>query len=210
MAKRKIPLKPNSATKYTLKEEEINCLRYYCVFECKKSDAFVAFIHPELAKSKALAKQLSDEFFANKEVLLFINEYRATLDEWYSVTSTPQTYSSDMSEEEFERMKSKAVRKFSIELLKMLENPYGEALDIDELAKVVDKVGLFDVKSEQVEQPRRYLPASCRACRYKAFCEEHCDDLCQYCKYKKYSEENGVYYETEKQLEMPQESGEKE
>jgi hypothetical protein len=84
----------------------------------------------------------------------------------------------------------------------------GEEVDRETIMKMVDRIGWLGDEEVRVEEPRRYLPTSCGGCRYKAFCEEHCDDLCQYCKYKKYGEENGIHYESEKQLEMP--TGEKE
>jgi hypothetical protein len=85
----------------------------------------------------------------------------------------------------------------------------GEDVDRETIMKMVDRIGWLGDEEVQQEQPRRYIPASCySSCRYRAFVEQECDDLCEYCKYKRYGEENGVHYENEKQLEMP--TGEKE
>lgn len=75
-----------------------------------------------------------------------------------------------------------------------------------------DTVKLFLAKSlkdiqmdKSTDPPRRYLPESCANCRYKTFCEEQCEDVCEICKYKEYSNQNGVYYDYKSQLDTDDE-----
>jgi hypothetical protein len=155
--------------------------------------------HPEISGTKNVLKNQSEQFFASSDAKNFIREYNELLDKEDKVEKPKK----EESEEEWELKKQKALRNLAQKGYRLAEELDNENADIEMVVKVFDKLGWLDSEEEVAEQPRRYLPESCSGCRYKAFCEEHCDDLCQYCKYKKYSEDNGVHYENEKQLEMP-------
>lgn len=201
---KKIPKRPNNNKRYTLSQNEINCLNYYCVFQCAKIDAFKAFVSPELVISKFKLKEATEQFFAMSEVKDYIYDYNKTLQELFSETKPVVLEESD---EAWEEKKQQALRNLADKGYRLAENLDAEDADIDLVVKVFDKLGWLDNEEVQVEQPRRYLPETCHSsCRYRAFCEQECEDLCQYCKYKKFGEENGVHYESEKQLEMPQQS----
>lgn len=203
----RIPTKPKINRKYTLTQQEIDCLNYYCVFQCAKTDAFKAFIAPELAISKLKLKQATEQFFAMSEVKDYIFEYTKTLDEFFGKERLEtKDNSRPLSAEE----RNEIVNLFIDDTLKIVLKSIqsGDEINREEFIKLIDRANLLKAEEVQVEQPRRYLPETCHSsCRYRAFCEQECDDLCRYCKYKKFGEENGVHYESEKQLEIPNNEG---
>lgn len=206
--RKRLPTRPDTSTRYTLSEAERYALCVFCVFETTKLDAF-KLAHPEVVGTKNVLKSRCDEFFASSDVVNFMREYRAMLDEADKAQVKSQEPKLQESDEEWENKKQRALRNLAQKGYRLAENLDDEDADIDVVVKLFDKLGWLDNEEVQQEQPRRYLPETCRSsCRYRAFVEQECEDLCQYCKYKKYGEENGVHYESEKQLEMP--TGEKE
>ena len=189
-----IPKEPNKGKYYALSAEEINCLNYYCVFKVAKTTAVKLFLHPDLTQYQL--KQMTNQFFGMRNVLEYIQDYNETLADVFENKQKPEE---DFSEEDFEARKQKAVKK-AVKIVCDMAEKDGSELDIELFLKCLDKVGLLDEKEEQIEQPRRYLPEICSACRYRAFCEEECEDLCQRCKYKTFANEQGVEYTTENQL----------
>lgn len=198
MTRKRLPTRPDTSTRYTLSEAERYALCVFCVFETTKLDAF-KLAHPEVVGTKNVLKSRCDEFFASSDVVNFMREYRAMLDE---VDKGGQVEPKENNEDLSARMQH---TKRNIFLRgEELANSIGATKEELELAiKLLEKSGVFDTDEEVMEQPRRYLPETCSQCRYKVHCEQECEDLCEYCKYKKYGEENGVHYESEKQLEMP-------
>lgn len=75
-----------------------------------------------------------------------------------------------------------------------------DPLHIDALKALVSKATKFLDAEEEQEPPRRYMPETCRTCRYKKFCEQECEDECDKCKYKEYANEHGVVYTPQNQL----------
>jgi arsenate reductase-like glutaredoxin family protein len=204
MAK-KLPKKPKANKQYGLTEEEENCLNYYCAFQCSKVDAVKIFLHPEII-SKLQIKSITDQFFAMDEVQSYIKDYEETLQEFFEEKKKPKA---ELSEKDREARKRKALESIADKVIELAQNLDDEGADPESIIKYVDKLGWLDNEEVKVEQPRRYLPETCHSsCRYRAFCEQECEDLCQYCKYRKYAEENGVHYDNEKQLDMPLDSGE--
>lgn len=203
MTRKRLPTRPDTSTRYTLSEAERYALCVFCVFETTKLDAF-KLAHPEVVGTKNVLKSRCDEFFASSDVVNFMREYRAMLDEADKAQAKSQEPKSQESDEEWENKKQRALRNLAQKGYRLAENLDDENADIDVVVKLFDKLGWLDNEEVQQEQPRRYLPETCRSsCRYRAFVEQECDDLCQYCKYKKYGEDNGVHYESEKQLEVP-------
>lgn len=209
--RKRLPTRPDTSTRYTLSEAERYALCVFCVFETTKLDAF-KLAHPEVVGTKNVLKSRCDEFFASSDVVNFMREYRVYLDGLdKEEKSEAKANVSQESDEEWENKKQRALRNLAQKGYRLAEDLDSEDADVEMVVKVFDKLGWLDNDEVQQEQPRRYLPETCRSsCRYRAFVEQECEDLCEYCKYKKYGEENGVHYESEKQLEMPQESGEKE
>ena len=207
MARRRLPTRPDTSTRYTLSEAERYALCVFCVFETTKIDAF-KLAHPEVVGTKNVLKSRCDEFFASSDVVNFMREYRAYLDGLDKEEKKTQDPKSQESDEEWENKKKRALRNLAQKGYRLAEDLDSEDADVEMVVKVFDKLGWLDNEEVQQEQPRRYLPTSCGGCSYKAFCEQECEDLCVYCKFKVYANEQGVDFPKEKQLEMP--TGEKE
>jgi hypothetical protein len=174
----------------------------FCVFETTKLDAF-KLAHPEVVASRNVLKSRCDEFFASSDVANFIRDYRSYLD---SVDKGENAEpKSNPSQEDREERKRRALEMLADDLIDQIFalRAGGEEVDRETIMKMVDRIGWWRDEEVRVEQPRRYLPETCSNCRYKVHCEQECVDICQYCKYKKLANEQGVYYPTEKQLEMP-------
>lgn len=199
MARKRLSTRTGTNTRYNLTEAERYALCCYCVFDTTKLDVF-KLAHPEIVGTKNVLKSQCEQFFASSDVVNFMREYRAYLD---GLDKEEKTEAKENNEDLSARMQH---TKRNIFLRgEELANSIGATKEELELAiKLLDKSGVFDTDEEVMEQPRRYLPETCRSsCRYRAFVEQECEDLCEYCKYKKYGEENGVHYEIEKQLEIP-------
>ena len=208
MSIKRLATKPSTSTRYALDDNERYALCCYCVFECTKMDAF-KLAHPELVGTRNVLKARCDEFFASSDVINFMREYKDYLDS----VGNEGVEKPKVSQEDREKRKREALEILADDLLSQIFALRAGASDLDRetIIKMVDKIGWLGDDEIKQEQPRRYLPETCRSsCRYRAFVEQECEDLCEYCKYKKYGEENGVHYESEKQLEMPQSSGENE
>ena len=207
MARRRLPTRPDTSTRYILSEAERYALCVFCVFETTKLDAF-KLAHPEVVGTKNVLKNRCDEFFASSDVVNFMREYKAYLDGLDKEEKKTQYPKSQESDEEWENKKQRALRNLAQKGYRLAEDLDSEDADVEMVVKVFDKLGWLDNEEVQPEQPRRYLPTSCGECSYKAFCEQECEDLCVYCKFKAYANEQGVDFPKEKQLEMP--TGEKE
>lgn len=207
MARRRLPTRPDTSTRYILSEAERYALCVFCVFETTKLDAF-KLAHPEVVGTKNVLKNRCDEFFASSDVVNFMREYKAYLDGLDKEEKKTQDPKSQESDEEWENKKQRALRNLAQKGYRLAEDLDSEDADVEMVVKVFDKLGWLDNEEVQPEQPRRYLPTSCGECSYKAFCEQECEDLCVYCKFKAYANEQGVDFPKEKQLEMP--TGEKE
>ena len=209
MTRKRLPTRPDTSTRYTLSEAERYALCVFCVFETTKLDAF-KLAHPEVVGTKNVLKSRCDEFFASSDVVNFMREYRAYLDGLDKEEKTEAK--ANVSQEDREERKRRALEMLADDLIDQIFalRAGGEEVDRETIMKMVDRIGWLGDEEVQQEQPRRYLPQTCSGCSYKAFCEQECEDLCEYCKFKAYANEQGVDYPKEKQLEMPQESGEKE
>ena len=164
-----------------------------------RAEVYQRFIRPDLETSKTALDKLSKMFFEDKEVRRYMEEYQATLSAFLNPQEKPKKV---LTEDE---MKDRILK--GIDKLKEFAFDQAEKIDtIEEPGEVIKlwrSLGLFGDEEEVIEAPRRYLPAMCSECRYKVFCEQECEDLCELCKYKKYANENGVRYETKEQLINP-------
>lgn len=67
--------------------------------------------------------------------------------------------------------------------------------------KVFLAKSLKDIQMDKTASPpMRYLPESCRTCRYKLFVEENTEDACKRCKYRDFGESNGLHFDYKNQL----------
>ena len=208
MGKQLIPLRPDNAST-PLSQPEQAALTWFVLSGCTKKDAFVTFARPDMldSKAKAAVDDFVKQFFARKECIEYIEAYKETLDNFLhpSAKKTEQPVGS------LEERKAKAKTKL-VEFAMSLADNIEQAEDPEFVLKMADKAGLLDGDEQVEEQPRRYLPTSCLGeCRYRAFCEnpDNVEDLCRYCKYHQFGEENGVHYDSEHQLSLPEGFGTK-
>lgn len=197
-------MRPKGAT-YNLLQEEMDGLSYYVLSGCTREVAFLKFVRPDFIGTKATTavKSAVTQFFASKEVKEYIEAYKRTIEELLAEKDKPKADQGGTLEERKARAKTKLVE-FAMSLADDIEN----AKDQEFVLKMADKAGLLDGDEEVEEQPRRYLPQSCSDhCAYRMFCEENTEDMCQYCRYHKFGEDNGIHYEKNNILDVPQRSG---
>ena len=197
MSKSKIPMRPKGAFKLSAHEQD--AITWHIISGMSRAEVYQRFIRPDLETSKTALDKLSKMFFEDKEVRRYMEEYQATLSAFLNPQEKPKKV---LTEDE---MKDRILK--GIDKLKEFAFDQAEKIDtIEEPGEVIKlwrSLGLFGDEEEVIEAPRRYLPAMCSECRYKVFCEQECEDLCELCKYKKYANENGVRYETKEQLINP-------
>lgn len=201
MATPLIPLRPQGYVS-DLKPEQQLALSWFVLSKCTRKEAFVRFARPDLALSSS-APALDNhvkEFFASKSAKEYIEAYTKTIENFLHPAPAAESKAKGSMEERKARAKTKLVE-FAMSLADNIDN----AGDPEFVLKIADKAGLLDMEDKVEEQPRRYIPQSCLdGCRYRMFVEENCEDECQFCRYKKYSEENGVHFENEEMLDIPQ------
>lgn len=197
MSKSKIPMRP--AGSFKLSPHEQDAITWHIISGMSRAEVYQRFIRPDLETSKTALDKLSKMFFEDKEVRRYMEEYQATLSAFLNPQEKPKKV---LTEDE---MKDRILK--GIDKLKEFAFDQAEKIDTledpGEVIKLWRSLGLFGDEEEVIEAPRRYLPAMCSECRYKVFCEQECEDLCELCKYKKYANENGVRYETKEQLINP-------
>ena len=197
MSRTKIPIRPSGTFKLSQQEQE--ALSWHIISGMARTEVYRRFIRPDLETSKAALDKLTKMFFEDKEVKRYMEEYQSTLDNFLNPKEKPKK---ELTEEEMKARINKGIEKLKefafnqADKISTLEEP-------GEVVKLWRSLGLFGDEEEVMEAPRRYLPTMCSECRYKAFCEQECEDLCELCKYKKYAKENGVHYETKEQLINP-------
>ena len=195
MSKSKIPIHPPGTFKLSQQEQE--AITWHIISGLARTEVYRRFVRPDLETSKAALDKLTKMFFEDKEVKRYMEEYQSTLDNFFNPKEKPKK---KVSEEEMKERILKGMeklREFALDqadVIATLEEP-------GEVIKLWRNLGLFGDEEEVAEAPRRYLPVHCMSeCRYRAFVEQECEDLCEYCKYKTYANENGVHYKTENQL----------
>lgn len=199
MAKVNIPLRP-SRKRYSLTEKEMNCLTWYVLSGCKRDEAYQIFVRPDLAISKKNLATATNQFFSAMEVREYISAYRALLDG--SVSSTD----GEPTEEDKEKRKARAVESFTDKVIERMEGSISSVDEMDAVAKMADRVGMFEDKENEQEKPRRYLPETCSACSYRAFVESNIkqgniENECVRCRTRKFAEEHGWRFDATKNLE---------
>lgn len=172
MTRKRLPTRPDTSTRYALSEAERYALCVFCVFETTKLDAF-KLAHPEVVGTKNVLKSRCDEFFASSDVVNFMREYRAILDE---ADKGGQVETKENDADLSARMQHTKRQIFLRG--EELANSIGATKEELELAiKLLEKSGVFNTDEEVMEQPRRYLPETCSQCRYKKWIEENCEEI---------------------------------
>ena len=199
MSKSKIPIRPPGTFKLSPQMEE--AITWHIISGMARTEVYRRFVRPDLETSKTALDKLTKMFFEDKEVKRYMEEYQKTLDDFLNPKDKPKQ-AKVLTEDEMKDRILKGIDKLKefafnqADIIDTLEEP-------GEVIKLWKSLGLFGDEEEVIEAPRRYLPTMCSECRYKAFCEQECEDLCELCKYKKYANENGVHYETKEQLINP-------
>lgn len=177
MAKKRLPLKPNTGTRFSLNEKERLALCFYCVFECTKMTAF-SLAHPELMGSPAVQKRKCEEFFSSGDVVGFINEYRMFLESISPEPVPEEPIKEEPKDEDREVRKRKALEMLADDLVDQIYalRMGDDTIDRETILKMVDRIGWLGDEEKAQEEPRRYLPESCSNCRYKQWIEENCEE----------------------------------
>lgn len=201
MSKSKIPMRPKGAFKLSANQQD--AITWHIISGMSRAEVYQRFIRPDLETSKTALDKLSKMFFEDKEVRRYMEEYQATLNAFLDPQEKPKK---ELTEDEMKVRILKGLDKLKefalnqADVIATLDEP-------GEVIKLWKSLGLFGDEEEVVEAPRRYLPVQCLSeCRYRAFVEQECEDLCIYCKYRAYANENGIHYKTENQLKIPNES----
>ncbi len=205
MAKTNIPLRP-SRRGYALSEEEKNCLTWYVLSGCKREEAYRIFVRPDLAVSRKNLFTATNQFFASIDVQEYVSTYRALLE-----GKTVSENEAEPTEEDREKRKAKAVDSFTDKVIDKMKGSIESVEEMDAVAKMADRVGMFEEKDKVETAPVRILPARCKSeCRYRLFVEGvklqgKIFDDCEYCKARRYAEEHGFKYDPCTVLDVPQE-----
>ena len=172
MASSLIPLRPADFVS-PLNQQEQAALTWFVLSGCSRRAAFLIFARPDmiLSGTKPMVDKTIREFFASKDAKEYIEAYQNTIDAFLHPKPVTKTGSGSM-EERKARAKTKLVE-FAMSLADNIE----QAADPEFVLKVADKVNLLEQDEQVEEQPRRYLPVSCRECEYRKFVEENCERI---------------------------------
>lgn len=197
----KLPLRPKNQKKYNLSDNEMNSLVWYTLSGCKREEAFMLFVRPDLSISRQNLVKATNQFFAMFDVRDFLNEYNKTLLDFYSNKENPRE-----SKQSREDRVGNAVKKFTDKVMDAMDDADSiEISEMDTLAKLADRVGILGKNEEVEEKPRRYLPETCSWCSYRKFVEDemsqgNLDDECSHCKTRRFAESKGWVFDATKNI----------
>mgnify|MGYP003485563013 FL=1 len=197
----KLPLRPKNQKKYNLSDNEMNSLVWYTLSGCKREEAFMLFVRPDLSISRQNLVKATNQFFAMFDVRDFLNEYNKTLSDFYSNKEKPRE-----SKQSREDRVGNAVKKFTDKVMDAMDDADSiEISEMDTLAKLADRVGILGKNEEVEEKPRRYLPETCSWCSYRKFVEDemsqgNLDDECSHCKTRRFAESKGWVFDATKNI----------
>lgn len=200
MAKTDIPMRPKDKRRYDLTDREKDCIVWYVLSNCKKEDAYLIFVRPDLSISKQNLKIATSQFFASADVRNFMSSYRNTLE------GASPSKEQDVTSEDREKRAVDAVKNFTDKIVEKMSGDFENIDDMDAVAKLADRVGVLDDKKKIEEKPRRYLPETCSKCSYRVFVESNIEqgkieNECDRCRTRKFAEEHGWKYDATKNLE---------
>ena len=197
----KLPLRPKNQKKYNLSDNEMNSLVWYTLSGCKREEAFMLFVRPDLSISRQNLVKATNQFFAMFDVRDFLNEYNKTLSDFYTNKEKPRE-----SKQSREDRVGNAVKKFTDKVMDAMDDADSiEISEMDTLAKLADRVGILGKNEEVEEKPRRYLPETCSWCSYRKFVEDemsqgNIDDECSHCKTRRFAESKGWVFDATKNI----------
>lgn len=197
----KLPLRPKNQKKYNLSDNEMNSLVWYTLSGCKREEAFMLFVRPDLSISRQNLVKATNQFFAMFDVRDFLNEYNKTLSDFYSNKDKPRE-----SKQSREDRVGNAVKKFTDKVMDAMDDADSiEISEMDTLAKLADRVGILGKNEEVEEKPRRYLPETCSWCSYRKFVEDEMSqgnlyDECSHCKTRRFAESKGWVFDATKNI----------
>lgn len=197
----KLPLRPKNQKKYNLSDNEMNSLVWYTLSGCKREEAFMLFVRPDLSISRQNLVKATNQFFAMFDVRDFLNEYNKTLLDFYSNKEKPRE-----SKQSREDRVGNAVKKFTDKVMDAMDDADSiEISEMDTLAKLADRVGILGKNEEVEEKPRRYLPETCSWCSYRKFVEDEMSqgnlyDECSHCKTRSFAESKGWVFDATKNI----------
>lgn len=200
MAKPDIPMRPKGRRKFDLQECEKDCLVWYVLSSCKKEDAYLIFVRPDLAVSRQNLKLATSQFFASTSARDFISAYKDTLE------GAGNSDAEGVGEQDREKRAGEAVQKFTDKIVDKMGGDFETVDEMDAIAKLADRVGVLYDKEKVEEKPRRYLPQTCSACSYRLFVESNIEqgnieNECDRCRTRKFAEEHGWKYDATKNIE---------
>lgn len=197
MAKSNIPLRPKGQ-RFHLEEQEMNCLVWYVLSNCKKEEAYLIFVRPDLVVSRQNLKMATSQFFASIEVRNFISAYKNTL----------EGVQNDNPGEELDLDKKveKANKNLDEQIVEKMSGTFETVEDLSVINKLAKEAGMRNDKEQEEEKPRRYLPQTCSSCSYKAFIESNIEqgnieNECDRCRTRRFAEEHGWKYDSTKNIE---------
>lgn len=197
----KLPLRPKNQKKYNLSDNEMNSLVWYTLSGCKREEAFMLFVRPDLSISRQNLVKATNQFFAMFDVRDFLNEYNKTLSDFYTNKEKPRE-----SKQSREDRVGNAVKKFTDKVMDAMDDADSiEISEMDTLAKLADRVGILGKNEEVEEKPRRYLPETCSWCSYRKFVEDEMSqgnlyDECSHCKTRRFAESKGWVFDATKNI----------
>lgn len=206
MAKIKIPLRPNTKTKYELSNDEMDCVVWNIVFNQPRIDCWMRFVCPEAEKQiKAKKEERNEQWWSQEQVRKFIKDYNKTLDEVFNPSKKPNVVKDIAKETE------KALNTFRDDVIDSLNTSTSDVDVLKEKAQLAKTVGILKEEEEVQVAPIRYLPQACNdSCAYRLFCEKGIKDgdiinECDYCKALKFAKDNGFSYDPTRLLDLPKE-----
>lgn len=185
-------------------------IAYAVLMGADNQTAFMRF-HPEYLDTSGKAmnsagKQASRQFWSWGKVKDYRQQYEDELTEFLGKKQTPRSELLDIDD----NRKDKALKALLNRAMSLVED--NTELDPDTLktlTEIFKKTGLLKDEVEQVEVPRRYLPARCHTeCSYRLFVESHIENgdiisECDYCRTRKFAEEQGWRFDPTKNLDLP-------
>lgn len=170
-----IPKRPkNDGDFAAIKANDRDCLSYSVAFSVPNERAFALF-HPEFldeqGKLTKVGKTQCRQFFSYARNKEYQDSYAACLKEFLGKSQSGTT---NITNDIDDNRKDRALKSLLNQAMCLVES--GEDLDPDSLkvlTEIFKKFGILKDEVEEQEKPRRYLPETCSACRYKIFIEEN-------------------------------------
>lgn len=205
----RIPLRPENDTIGGLSKVDKDTLVAHYLLRLPKATVF-AMYHAEYTdqtgKLSKVGTELCRQFFLHPKNLEWLESYKQTVNRFIG-GGRVVTESKSQEEEMTDDRKDNALRSLLSQAMALVENE--ERLDADTLKVVTEifrKLNLISDDADVQEQPRRYIPAQCGLCSYKAFVDAHykagdIENQCERCRALACAKEHGFRYDPTKLLE---------